>query len=49
VICYTLAETRAAGTAAGSQAPPLSQETADLVAAILYPHREQLATDRSSA
>jgi hypothetical protein len=41
VICRTLDEIRAAGRAAGQQAPPLSQAQADLVAALLAAHPSQ--------
>jgi hypothetical protein len=46
VICRTLAEIEAAAQADAARHPPISQETADLVAAILYPHRpaRELAT-----
>ena len=38
MICRTLAETRAAALADAATLPPLSQQQADLVAAILAPH-----------
>lgn len=44
MICRTLAETEAAALAEVATLPPLSQEQADLVAAILAPHRELATT-----
>ena len=38
MICRTLAEVLAAADADSANTPPLSQETADRVAAILAPH-----------
>lgn len=37
-VCRTLDEVKAAGRADGAADPPLSQDTADLVAALLAPH-----------
>lgn len=37
-ICRTLAEARAAGGADGAADPPLSQDLADYVAALLAPY-----------
>ena len=42
MLCRTLAEVEAAALADAASDPPLSQETADLVAAILAPHRPAL-------
>jgi hypothetical protein len=42
-VLRTLAEIEAAGYALGQTFPPLTQEQADLVDAILAPYRRQLA------
>ena len=39
--CRTLADVLAAAEADSKDDPPLSQDTADLVAALLAPHRTQ--------
>lgn len=41
MICRTVAEARAAGHATGQQAPPLTQDQADYIAALLAPHLNQ--------
>lgn len=44
MICRTLDEVRAAGAALGAAMPPLTQDQANLVAAILAPYQDQKAT-----
>jgi hypothetical protein len=46
-VCRTLAEVLAAADRDAAKDPPLSQETADLIAALLTPHRAVLASLRS--
>lgn len=48
-VLRTLDEVREAGAAAGAADPPLSQATADRVAAILAPHRRLLAAREPQA
>lgn len=43
MICRTLDEVRAAGAAAGAAMPPLTQDQADLIAAILAPYQPRSA------
>lgn len=43
MICRTLDEVRAAGAALGAAMPPLTQDQADLIAAILAPYQDRRA------
>jgi hypothetical protein len=43
-VCRTIAEVLAAADADSRDDPPLSQDQADLVAALLAPHRDMLAS-----
>jgi hypothetical protein len=45
-VCRTIAEVLAAADADSRDDPPLSQDQADLVAALLAPHRDMLASPR---
>jgi len=45
----TLAEIEAAGALTGAAMPPLSQEAADRIAAILAPYRARLAREPQPA
>ena len=49
MLCRTLDEIRQAGAAAGAELPPLSQEEADRIAAILAPYRRLLAAREPQA
>jgi hypothetical protein len=46
-VCRTMAEVLAAADANSKNDPPLDQHTADLVTALLEPHRAMLARVRS--
>jgi hypothetical protein len=46
-ICRTIAEVQAAAVADSRADPPLSQEQADLITALLAPHRAMLIRARS--
>jgi len=45
-VCRTIAEVFAAADADSRDDPPLSQDQADLVAALLAPYRDMLASPR---
>jgi hypothetical protein len=45
-VCRTIAEVLAAADADSRDDPPLSQDQAGLVAALLAPHRDMLASPR---